>query len=198
VGTHSNGAALAAYRPLTPPGRYGGQGQGDGALEARVPPNIGGNPVGPASKAIRSSIVIHSIPMAGPGFTSHLGLKLASPGLVPRRRTGAMNEVRSEMVIRFRVFGTCPTTMSMVRVSMASSSASSMSFSFIRPQNTVDPMLVNWLAGDDIGFVSRKKHPPLHGHGATKCAVRRPLHKNEREEHGDQQDGAAHIDLLSG
>jgi hypothetical protein len=56
---------------------------------ARWPPNIGGYPVFPLMRVAMSEMLM-ALPTADPGARSHRGWKARSPGLLLRRRTGAM------------------------------------------------------------------------------------------------------------
>src|SRR2546421_7946549 len=74
---------------------YGGQGQAWPKILA--PLYIGGKPVVPAIRAVMSLMLMNVGKMPFPGTRSQRELKLAPPGFVPIRRTGATKLARSWM-----------------------------------------------------------------------------------------------------
>src|SRR5205085_3863165 len=76
-----------------------------GPPNALTPLNIGGMPLGPAIRAVRSLIAIMFMNRPRPGTRSQRELKAGLPGLVSSRRVGARKLVRSVIVTLSVLFG---------------------------------------------------------------------------------------------
>ena len=79
-----------------------------GPPNALAPLNIGGKPLPPASKAVRSLILIQLANNPFPGTRSQRELKPAAPGLASRCRVGARKLARSVTVILSVLLGMPP------------------------------------------------------------------------------------------